>query len=294
VRIYYAPAYAMAVTAFDTTRKARWVAESLQERPIAGVELAEPEPLDDDAISIVHAPAYVRTVRTGEPSDLARSSGLSWDPNLFPAVCASNGGAVAAALHVLDQGGVAGSLSSGLHHARTEYGAGFCTFNGLALAADATQRAGAWRILVLDLDAHCGGGTHEILAGDEGIVQLDVAVSGFDDYLPAPPWTLDIVSGASAYLDTIRRRLDALGSDGGGVDLVLYNAGMDPYEGCFVGGLRGIDHEVLAARERLVFGWARSHALPVAFVLAGGYPSGEDGERVVVDLHRETILAASG
>jgi acetoin utilization deacetylase AcuC-like enzyme len=63
-------------------------------------------------------------------------------------------------------------------------GQGFCTFNGLALAARAARSAGAEHILVLDLDAHCGGGTHELLGGDPGVSQLDVAVDRFDRYSP--------------------------------------------------------------------------------------------------------------
>lgn len=282
----------MATTAFDTTRKAAWVADSLAERPIAGVELVAPEPLTEQAIATVHEPAYVRAVRTGEPRELAASNGLGWDPDLVGAVAASSGGAVAAALEALASGGVAGSLSSGLHHAKSDRGDGFCTFNGLALAADAAQRVGGTHILIVDLDAHCGGGTHELLSGDLGIDQLDVAVDRFDRYAPESPWTLDLVTEAPAYLPTIRRRLDAVDASGVRYDLVLYNAGMDPFEGCWVGGLRGIDERILAERERLVFGWARGHGWPVAFVLAGGYARDEAGRRDLVELHRETITAA--
>lgn len=293
MRLYFGPAYVMAATEFDTTRKAGWVADSLRERPVDGIELVEPRALTDDELRAVHEPAYVRAVRTGEPAHLAGSNGIGWDPGLFPAVAASSGGAVAAALDVLAGEPAAGSLSSGLHHAKAGRGDGFCTFNGLALAARAAQRAGARHILVLDLDAHCGGGTHELLGGDPGIRQLDVSVSGYDRYVPAPPWTLDLVDEAADYLPTIERRLDALASAGEHVDLVLYNAGMDPFEGCHVGGLRGIDHEVLAARERLVFERARASGWPVAFVLAGGYATEGAGRRALVDLHRETIIAAA-
>ena len=73
-------------------------------------------------------------------------------------VLSSNGGAVAAGLAALEHG-VAGSLSSGLHHARREKGAGFCTFNGLVIAAREALTAGARSVLILDFDAHCGGGT---------------------------------------------------------------------------------------------------------------------------------------
>jgi hypothetical protein len=54
-------------------------------------------------------------------------------------------------------------------------------------------------------------------------------------------------------------------------DLCLYNAGMDPYEKCPMGGMPGITRDVLARRERLVFAWCQRRRLPVAFVLAGGY-----------------------
>ena len=92
----------------------------------------------------------------------------------------------------------------------------------------ASLAAGDARILVLDLDAHCGGGTHELLGDDPHVVGLDVAVDAFDRYRPAAPWSLDLVSHAADYLPTIERRLDALHAEA--FDLVLYNAGMDPYE----------------------------------------------------------------
>src|SRR5688500_15740516 len=40
--VFYSPAYVSAARPFDTTRKAKWVADSLRTCPIAGVELIEP------------------------------------------------------------------------------------------------------------------------------------------------------------------------------------------------------------------------------------------------------------
>jgi acetoin utilization deacetylase AcuC-like enzyme len=295
--VYYSADYTLAGHDFDTTRKATWVADSLRDRPIEGVRLVEPRPLTADEVAQVHAREYVDAVRTGEPRHLAESQGFGWDPSLWQMVLASNGGAVAAALDALASGGVAGSLSSGLHHAKREHGDGFCTFNGLALAARAAQRAGAKRILVIDLDAHCGGGTHELLAYDPQIEQLDVAVSGFDFYVSQrADWTLDLVGSADDYLPTVHRRLEERSTDGAGaagIGLVLYNAGMDPHERSAVGALRGITAAILAERERLVFDWCRSHGLAVAFVLAGGYAYGEAGQSELVDLHRLTIETAA-
>jgi acetoin utilization deacetylase AcuC-like enzyme len=210
-------------------------------------------------------------------------------------VLSSNGGVVAAARAAVREG-VAGSLSSGIHHARRTHGAGFCTFNGLALAARAIRREILGRILILDLDAHCGGGTHDLLCGRPEVVQIDVSVDAFDAYAPEPSgrFSLDQVWEAADYLALIEHRLEALGP-GARFDLCLYNAGMDPYEGCPVGGLDGIGSEILARRERLVFEWCRARAIPVAFVLAGGYldPTGRFGQPELVALHRLTIAAAA-
>ena len=68
---------------------------------------------------------------------------------------------------------------------------------------------------------------------------------------------------------------------------------MDPFEGCAIGGLRGITREILAARERLVFEWCEARSLPVAFVLAGGYVGDRLDEEGLVDLHRLTLSTAA-
>ena len=206
-------------------------------------------------------------------------------------VLASNGGAVAAARAALCDG-VAGSLSSGLHHASHERGKGFCTFNGLALAARAALAEGASHVLIVDLDADCGGGTHALLGNDPAVWQLDVAVNSFDAYTPGPRFTLDLVRDPRDYLPTITTRLEELPTRGPSFELCLYNAGMDPHEGCPVGGMPGITGEILGRRERLVFDWCRRQSLPVAFVLAGGYTGPRLDERGLVDLHRLTIAAA--
>jgi acetoin utilization deacetylase AcuC-like enzyme len=158
VKLFYSPEYAVAGHSFDTTRKAKWIADSLAERPQPGVELLPPQPLTQAELCVVHDAGYVESVRTGNPRALAESQGFGWDKSLWSMVCASNGGVVSAALAAKGEG-VAGSLSSGLHHARRERGAGFCTFNGLVLAALATLAHDVASVLILDLDAHCGGGT---------------------------------------------------------------------------------------------------------------------------------------
>jgi acetoin utilization deacetylase AcuC-like enzyme len=201
-------------------------------------------------------------------------------------------------LEALDTG-MSGSLSSGLHHARRDHGAGFCTFNGLVIAARAALAAGAETVLILDLDAHCGGGTASLISGEPRIWQTDVAVCEFDLYgnfggpEEARRINFRLVGDSADYLPDIERALDETARARPRFDLCLYNAGMDPFEGCSTGGLRGINRDMLAARERLVFAWCREHAAATAFVPAGGYIGWGLDAAGLVDLHRLTLAAAA-
>ncbi|MBC7790112.1 MAG: hypothetical protein H7Z74_09215 [Anaerolineae bacterium] len=291
VNAFYSPTYTSSGHAFDTTRKAKWLADSLADRPISGVELESPEPLAEARLADIHDIEYVRAVRAGVPRVLAESQGFEWDAELWPMVLASNGGAASAALSAM-QNRISGSFSSGMHHARRDRGAGFCTFNGLVIAAHAALASGANSVLILDLDAHCGGGTFSLVSNNPRIWHLDVSVDSYDRYTPTERNTLDIVDDAQKYLPTIARRLAELEDSAPRFDLCLYNAGMDAHEDCVLGGLSGITRDILASRERTVFEWCRERRIAAAFVLAGGYKGGRLEEAGLVDLHRLTLYAA--
>jgi acetoin utilization deacetylase AcuC-like enzyme len=289
MKVFFDPQYNATGYEFETTRKAAQIAHSLSERPITNVEVISPRPADFEELTQVHCPDYVTAVITGDPEDIASSAGLRWDEQYFVSVAASSGGARDAALEALASGSFAGSLSSGLHHARYHRGSGFCAFNGLVLGAQAALDVGAQRVLILDLDAHCGGGTASLITDLDGVEQLDVSVSAFDSYAPRPDARL-IMSDGNDYLNVIEHELENVNTPDS-IDLVLYNAGMDPHHGS--GGPRAIDTEVLALREALVFTWAKAHKLPVAWVLAGGYTWGGLDMNGLVDLHRLTIETAA-
>lgn len=292
MNVFYSPAYTGAGYAFETTRKAKWVADSLAVEPIAHVSLLAPQPLTQAQLAPVHDSAYLHAVQTGEPRERAQSQGFTWDAGLWPMVLATNGGALAAALDAL-QHGVAGTLSSGLHHARHAGGLGYCTFNGLVVAARQALSAGAKSVLILDLDAHCGGGTASLIANEPRISQIDVSVDDYDHYEGSDRVQLHMVQSADAYLGEIEKVLQQAADRGARFDLCLYNAGMDPFEGCPDGGLPGITSAMLAQREKLVFDWCRSQQLPVAFALAGGYIGEKLDQSGLVALHRLTLAAAA-
>jgi acetoin utilization deacetylase AcuC-like enzyme len=269
------------------------VAQSLQTDPIPHVQVLEPQAATEAQLCTVHDPAYVAAVQTGEPRYLAETQGFTWDPGLWEAVCSSTGGVLAAAQAALQEG-VAGSLSSGLHHARRGEGVGYCTFNGLALAALAALEAtsqGTSKVLIVDFDAHCGGGTHSLISAHPRIRQADISVSPFDRYQPTGGNRLGLIADASQYLSAIEQMLAEVARQGN-YQLCLYNAGMDPHEHCPVGGLPGITTALLAERERMVFEWCHARGCPVAFVLAGGYIGSALSRDDLVALHRLTLKSA--
>ena len=282
--VFFNSDYVSSEYAFDTTRKSGALAAVLKDD--SSTTVVDPGQFTGrtrDLIDRLHSPEYVRAVRTGKPSDLAESQGFEWDPKLPSMAIAHSAGLVAAVSEVLSSTSrVAGSLSSGLHHARRGHGAGYCTFNGLAVAATEALNRGAERILVLDFDAHCGGGTRS-MTSPEAVVQIDVSTVMFDDWQPSTSWDSLTRSGRDSYLDDIAAALE-LASRAGAFDLVLYNAGMDPAN-------TGVSDADLALRERMVAEWAAGRAQRLVYALAGGYTGGGITMDDLVALHRLTVDA---
>jgi acetoin utilization deacetylase AcuC-like enzyme len=288
--LYFSPDYLAAGRGFDTFQKAQWILDSLAKRPIAGVVLESPRPVIEDDLRAVHMPAYVDALRTGQPSLLSGSSGFEWEPGLWTALTASAGGIVDAALEALRRRRHAGSLSAGCHHARRDAGGSLCAVNGLALAVRTALDAGATRVLVLDVDAHPGDGTYDIVRDWPGVIHLDLATSSSGAYEVSPGTSsLDIVNTAADYVPTLERRLRAL--DGIPIDLVVAGLGVDCHQAN--AGPDGLDFAMLARREALIFGWAAERKVPVAFALLGGYRNEVLDEQALARLHRLAIAAAA-
>ncbi len=287
MHVYFSPAFNATRTDADTTRKAVAFAESLATEPIGGLKMIEPSPATFDELARTHDVGYINAVIEGVPLTLAQSNDLPWDDLMFTSAAASTGGVRDAALHALSSGANAGSLSSGLHHARSRGGFGFCTFNGLVVAARAAIDAGASRVVIVDFDAHCGGGTAELIDGIAQVEQYDLSVFAFDGYLSTQNASCLVFDGTD-YVAVAAGVLAGI-EDPGSIDLVLYNAGMDVHRDA--GGVKVVNTATVAAREQLVFEWAASHAVPVAWVLAGGYTT-RCNMGTLVGLHRLTALAA--
>jgi len=304
IRVYWSPDYCRPAYEFDTTRKSKLVADKLV---ASGTKLASPTTSSNmlytkTLIGQEHSAEYVDAIKTGKPRSLAQSQGFVWDQGIWEMALASTAGTVRAAHDAVSRQANAGSLSSGLHHARRDHGAGFCTINGLAVAAKAlvadAKKAGK-KIVILDFDAHCGGGTNSFLVDDpelyENVVMIDVSTESFDSYVPAHPasrlylpqlWDTGefrlLPNADRLYLDTCRQALDAV--PWADAYVVLYNAGVDSYP--------ELGYNTITNRELLVFREARKAIVPVSFVLAGGYEGPNATMEDIVGLHYSTVRAA--
>jgi acetoin utilization protein AcuC len=66
-------------------------------------------------------------------------------------------------------------IGGGLHHAKPNYGEGFCLYNDVAFTAKyLMEQYGLTRVLVLDTDAHCGNGTMQYLYEEERSLFIDI------------------------------------------------------------------------------------------------------------------------
>jgi len=282
LKVAYNPKYTIAEYGFDTTRKAKWIADELENEAVPNTELVDPAAFINRAkelIDEIHSGEYVQALKTGSPSILATSQGFSWDKGIWEMAVNSTAGVIAATELALHEG-AAGSLSSGLHHARHDSGSGFCTVNGLAVAATHAKTLVDGRIVILDFDAHCGGGTHSLIKDDGQILHLDLSTNGFDSYEPVGENYLKIGNyPADNYLEQVDEILNRIPSE---TDLLIYNAGMDPAP--------MISGETLQIREQRVATWAAERQIPAVFVLAGGYTWSMSQEELV-ELHINTIEA---
>jgi acetoin utilization deacetylase AcuC-like enzyme len=225
-----------------------------------------PRPASVEELCLAHSAHYVREV-------LAFRSPNGFG-NCLPDVAASlpyTSGAMIEAARAAVREGVAVAPVSGFHHACYAEGGGYCTFNGLVVAACVLHREGfAERVGILDFDEHYGNGTMDIVR--------QLRLDWIEHYSGATDWNSP--DRALAFLAAIPSIMQRFAE----CDVLLYQAGADPHVDDPLGGW--LTTEQLRRRDRVVFDECRSRRLPVAWNLAGGY---QTPLRRVLDIHDNTM-----
>lgn len=226
------------------------------------------EPVDRETLYLAHDPDFVDGVLDcqidngfgNRSADIARS------------LRHTVGSMVAAAEHAIIHNEHTLSPSSGFHHAGYDFAGGYCTFNGLIVAAMALREAGLVdRVAILDCDHHHGNGTSDIIQRKK-LKWITHATAGA---------RFDHTSKTTDYF----KWLDNAIRDMEHADLVLYQAGADPHVNDPLGGL--LTTEQLAHRDDTVR-WAFDNQ-PLVWNLAGGYQRDALGTiEPVLEIHRNT------
>jgi len=266
-----------------SARKFALAAEFLRER-CDFVEPAEP-PRED--LLLAHGEAWLEKVLAGH---LSRAEEDRLDLPFTPAIAQAHrlaaGGTLLAARHALE-GGVGLHCGGGAHHAFRDHGEGYCAVNDLAVAALKLRAEGrVRRVAIVDLDAHQGNGTAAILKGEKDLFTVSLHNTEIYPEKKEKSW-LDVGLAPGMrddeYMVKTRWALsEALNQR---PELVLYQAGVDPWERDQKGGL-GLTDQGLLERDLLVRDACAAAKVPVAVTLGGGYgPTPEDTAR----LHAATL-----
>jgi len=102
------------------------------------------------------------------------------------------------------------SIGGGMHHAKKNYGEGFCIYNDVAFTAIyLMEKHGLERILILDTDAHAGNGTSEYFYSNPKVLFIDLHQDPGTLY-PGTGFASDIGSGeGSGYTINVPMPVDA-------------------------------------------------------------------------------------
>lgn len=151
-------------------------------------EEIEPQPATNSDLELVHTKDYIKAIESASKgvvlSDIYRY--VSSD-NLNPATGyipkeIDEGARIVVGISLLAGELVAQGkfkkaigIGGGMHHAKTDYGEGFCFYNDVAVCVkNVKTKYNLKRILVLDTDAHAGNGTKEIFYDDPEVLFIDI------------------------------------------------------------------------------------------------------------------------
>jgi len=269
--------------------KYRCVANALLQAQVPPTAFVEPPLATREQLLHVHTALYLSDLEHCRWTNRTWASELPLTPEivqLFQLFC---GGTIQTAKLALHEG-VCVHIGGGLHHAFADKAEGFCYLNDLAVAIRTVQAERLIRkAAVIDCDLHQGNGTAHIFQGDDTVFTFSIHQENLYPEKQASDLDIHLPDGVGdrVYLDHLHRHIPAI-LDDFRPDLILYQAGVDPYEEDQLGALR-LTKEGLLERDRFVYQCARQRDLPIAVTLGGGYAR-NTGDTVA--LHVNTCLAA--
>lgn len=235
------------------------------------IEIVEPTPCTPEDIMLAHSSDYVYgilscKIKNGFSNTLQTiADSLPWTTGSF----------VSAAVYAVNTGETVASPTSGFHHADYVSASGFCTFNGLMIAAQKLVQLDVLKkgkVAILDCDMHYGDGTVRIM-GKLDVNHINHWTFGRDFYQH---------DNAEAWLAALPGIVASMAD----CDVILYQAGADPHLDDPFGG--ELTTEQMYRRDQIVFKAAKEIGVPIAWNLAGGY---QQPISKVLEIHDNTAKA---
>jgi acetoin utilization deacetylase AcuC-like enzyme len=285
--------------------KYRLVAQALQrQHQIPENAFVAPQAATEEQLLQVHTRHYLDDLYhcRWTPRTLCSELPLTREiVDMFTLAC---GGTILAAELAL-RDGAAVHLGGGFHHAFAEKAEGFCYLNDLAVAVRAMQtppslnktfngRAGLRqnkieKAMVIDCDLHQGNGTAKIFQPETNVFTFSIHQKELYPVKEESDLDIHLQNGVTdaEYLRHLQTHIPKI-LDAFRPELILYQAGADPYEHDQLGDLK-LTLQGLAERDRLIVFWAKERKIPIAVTLGGGYALNTDD---TVAIHVNTGLAA--
>lgn len=150
-------------------------------------EEIKPEPAKEEDLKLAHSPEYIESMKKASkgiilPNIFQYTTFDNLDPStgylprgIEEATRIAVGTSLTAASLVFENKfKKAIAIGGGLHHAKRNFGEGFCIYNDVVISAKKLLNWGLKKILILDTDAHAGNGTVEAFFKDGRILFIDI------------------------------------------------------------------------------------------------------------------------
>ncbi len=242
-----------------------------------------PKECSTETMRTSHSLEYINHIRNKTLDiKLQKKIGFPINESVVRRSFVATGGTVLASKLALDSK-LACNTAGGSHHATFDFGAGYCVFNDVAVAANYLKNKGyARKILILDLDVHQGNGNSEIFENDKDVLTFSMHCAS--NY-PAKKSKSDIdvelkdYMEDQEYLNVLNDNLNKLNQNK--YDFVFYIAGVDIHHEDRLGKLK-ITDEGINKRDQFVIENFYSKNIPLCGVLGGGY---NKSFKKLVELH---------
>ncbi|MGH7493407.1 MAG: histone deacetylase family protein [bacterium] len=293
MKFVYSPAYVadIGIHVFPI-QKYRLIHERLRhEHGVSPSEFVQPLPATHTQLLRVHTEAYLADLRDLRATPRTIYSELPLTHEIVKMSVLACGGTIRAAELALAHG-AAVHIGGGFHHAFADRAEGFCYINDLAVAVREMQALEKIRrALVLDCDLHQGNGTAKIFQQNAEVFTFSMQQRDLYPVKEKSDLDLHLPNGIrdEEYLALLWRHVPGL-LEKFQPDLIMYQAGADPFEHDQLGDLR-LTIAGLAERDRLIYQWAKEKNIPIAVTLGGGYAYNTED---TVTIHVNTCLGLFG